>query len=260
MYSEDKVLIILGMHRSGTSLVTNWLHDCGLDVGDNLYGASEYNKKGYYEDVSFLNLHKRILADSGLDEGGHEKVFDFVLNKDQEEAIESIIKSKKNKNQWGWKEPRTSLLIEYYKKILPNAVFLVVYRDYEEVVSSLIRRERKGILKQSGAKARIKKYCNIYKWSNHYAEIWLYYNTKLLNAFNPKEDSVIYTHYNDLLFKDEVVFQQLSHFGLKLNFIPFQTVYDSSLMTKKISFKVRISFKNKRRIKHTLKLLNSRSI
>ena len=260
MCLEDKVLIVLGMHRSGTSLTTNWLYDCGLDVGDNLYGASEYNKKGYYEDVSFLNLHKRILKELGLDEGGHENVFDFVLNKNQEEAIESLIRLKKNKNQWGWKEPRTSLLVEYYKKILPNAIFLVVYRDYEEVVSSLIKRERKGILKQSGILGRVKKYYNIYKWSNHYAEIWLHYNTKLLNAFNPKEDSVIYTHYNDLIFKDELVFNQLSQFGLKLNFIPFNSVYDSSMMTKKSSFKVRVSFINKRRIAYTLKLLKSRSI
>ena len=49
----NKVLVILGMHRSGTSLVANWLHDCGLHVGDRLLEGTFANEKGYFEDLIF---------------------------------------------------------------------------------------------------------------------------------------------------------------------------------------------------------------
>ena len=35
----NDILVIAGMHRSGTSLITHWLHDCGLQVGERLVGA-----------------------------------------------------------------------------------------------------------------------------------------------------------------------------------------------------------------------------
>ena len=58
----NKVVIILGMHRSGTSVTANWLNLCGLNLGDELYGASKFNKNGYYEDIEFLELHMKIFS------------------------------------------------------------------------------------------------------------------------------------------------------------------------------------------------------
>jgi len=37
--SSNRVLVIIGMHRSMTSLLTQWLDKCGLQVGDDLHGA-----------------------------------------------------------------------------------------------------------------------------------------------------------------------------------------------------------------------------
>lgn len=53
------VVVILGMHRSGTSLVANLLQQAGFFVGrsEDLIRADRWNQKGYFEqwDVYRLN-------------------------------------------------------------------------------------------------------------------------------------------------------------------------------------------------------------
>src|SRR5262245_19278390 len=58
---NPKVLIITGMHRSTTSLVTQWLRQCGLFVGERLVGPDPGNTQGQVEDPDFLKMHERLL-------------------------------------------------------------------------------------------------------------------------------------------------------------------------------------------------------
>ena len=48
-------LVVLGMHRSGTSALTGVLSRCGFAAGKQLIPANEFNAHGYYEDVR-LNI------------------------------------------------------------------------------------------------------------------------------------------------------------------------------------------------------------
>ena len=57
----SKVLVIAGMHRSGTSLITQWLNRCGLFVGNKLAGPEIGNTDGLFEDEQFQQLHKQFL-------------------------------------------------------------------------------------------------------------------------------------------------------------------------------------------------------
>ena len=66
----NNVLVIAGMHRSGTSLITHWLHDCGLQVGERLVGAGTGNVEGHFEDEDFFLLHQQILIDNGVHPDG----------------------------------------------------------------------------------------------------------------------------------------------------------------------------------------------
>lgn len=60
------MIIITGMHRSGTSAIANMIYELGVDFGDpsEFIGADEWNVKGYYEskEVTFLN-NSIILGD-----------------------------------------------------------------------------------------------------------------------------------------------------------------------------------------------------
>ena len=62
----DSPIIITGMHRSGTSMVSQILYRCGLNLGemDDLApadGVTNDNPDGYWEKVSLVKLMDRIL-------------------------------------------------------------------------------------------------------------------------------------------------------------------------------------------------------
>jgi hypothetical protein len=59
------VVVVLGMHRSGTSAITKGLELFGMDLGQNLLAANEYNPKGYFEDNQLVNINDNILRKSG---------------------------------------------------------------------------------------------------------------------------------------------------------------------------------------------------
>src|SRR3569833_408228 len=138
---SSRTLIIAGMHRSGTSLITNWLHHCGLQVGETLLGPDIGNKEGHFEDEEFLKMHEEILVGNGLAPSGlvHDKqlqIYEYQLEK-----LKAIIGIKEKRfDQWGWKEPRTCLFLDTYRELLPDAKYLIIIRDYESVVNSLLKR------------------------------------------------------------------------------------------------------------------------
>lgn len=65
---EKTVIIVLGMHRSGTSAITRSLKALGIDLGNNLMAESERNNpKGFWEDVDINNLNIDLLNALGYD-------------------------------------------------------------------------------------------------------------------------------------------------------------------------------------------------
>lgn len=58
-------VLVLGMHRSGTSAVTGVLDKLGIPVAGELLGAESYNKKGLFENKAVNLFHNRLLAHLG---------------------------------------------------------------------------------------------------------------------------------------------------------------------------------------------------
>ena len=58
------MVIILSMHRSGSSLLAGMLSDCGLVSGGkkDLIAASKDNEKGYIEHKGVVKINEKILA------------------------------------------------------------------------------------------------------------------------------------------------------------------------------------------------------
>src|SRR3972149_6783295 len=55
-------VIVLGMHRSGTSLIASILHLSGISMGKEFLRPDNGNPGGYFEDLEFLNLNKTVLT------------------------------------------------------------------------------------------------------------------------------------------------------------------------------------------------------
>jgi len=246
---HNKTLIIAGMHRSGTSLITNWLNKCGLELGENLLGPNTGNEEGHFEDIEFLKLHEEILSDNHLPETGLTEEHNICISAYHREKLKSVIKIKnKLYEQWGWKDPRTCLFLDTYKELLPDARYLIVTRDYRSVVSSLLKRDFKNIdiayaqhklfsrmaWKLYRRKHELKKYYN--NKAEYYLKVWIAYNEELLKSVKSlPHDSYLVLNYAVLNSEDARVCQYLNdHWQLSLKYFSFNKVYKETMMNEPI--------------------------
>ena len=59
------VIVVLGMHRSGTSAVAGTLTKLGGAAPKHLLTADSGNPRGYFESVAFMEFHDELLASAG---------------------------------------------------------------------------------------------------------------------------------------------------------------------------------------------------
>lgn len=62
---KNTALVVLGMHRSGTSAITRVLNMMGCDLPLTLLAANESNEKGHWESSKFRDLNNDILESAG---------------------------------------------------------------------------------------------------------------------------------------------------------------------------------------------------
>lgn len=144
-------ILVLGMHRSGTTATAAALHHLGYTMGHELFGPNEWNAKGYFEDVPFVRLDDRLLAlmqrrwDSPLPpEPG-----DFALLRDrQPQAVELLRSRRDSSTHWGIKDPRMCLLAPFWTDALRHAEVtsraIITLRHPSHVARSLARRDGIG--------------------------------------------------------------------------------------------------------------------
>ena len=244
---QSKTLMVVGMHRSGTSLISNWLYRCGLHLGEHLLEAGEGNVEGHFEDVEFLKMHEEILTSNSFPPTGYvyDKVIDISVY--HLEKLKSVIRVKNHLyKQWGWKEPRTCLFLDLYRELLPNSKYLVIIRDYASVVHSLLRRDfasfEEKYLSRKLPQRLVWRYLrrNISKQkfykehTEYYLKVYIEYNEHILNALKDlsPEDYVV-VNYSMLEKSDKEVFSFLTDkWRFKLHYFSFKDVYNKKFMSK----------------------------
>ncbi len=122
-------------------MVAHYLQQCGVDIGQQLQPADVGNPRGYFEDVDFLSFHQDLLSHLGLsifptNEGslGRPIPDRFRLR------AQEILSHKARCAVWGWKDCRTTLFLEFWRKMIPDIKVLFVFRHPLLVVDSLLRR------------------------------------------------------------------------------------------------------------------------
>ncbi|MBM4059289.1 MAG: chromosome partitioning protein ParA, partial [Planctomycetes bacterium] len=53
--NHPPAVVVVGMHRSGTSLVASLCQAAGIDMGTDLLGPHPGNGAGHFEDLEFLH-------------------------------------------------------------------------------------------------------------------------------------------------------------------------------------------------------------
>ncbi|HDD45193.1 MAG TPA: glycosyltransferase [Candidatus Desulfofervidus auxilii] len=159
-----KTIVVLGMHRSGSSMIARILYNMGVNMGKNLMKPDGANPTGYYENWDFVHLNNEILAAGGGSWTTPPKNIDELVKKFASKA-ELVIKE----NQdiiWGWKDNRTTFTFEVYQPYLKNPYIIVCNREEKNVVNSLLRTH-KGLVPPE--KRNYEYFAQVYK--AHYDKI-----------------------------------------------------------------------------------------
>jgi len=266
---QNKTLIIAGMHRSGTSLITQWLYRCGLQVGENLLGSGIGNDDGHYEDMVFYDFQRQLLTNKNLHDSGFTAEPVPRLNSTEKEALKDII-TRKNLlfKEWGWKDPRTCLFLREYQELIPDAYYLVVFRDWKSTVSSMISRTykveyagneivKKGwfaeLRKSRVYKKRIRKLCADH--ATFFLRTWIFYNREILDSIGRiSKDNYTIINYGQLLKSDQAVFAKLKNYWqFALDYVSFKDIYKPGLLSKEIDIS---KFTNMKLIEEARQLQN----
>lgn len=244
---KNKVLVVTGMHRSGTSLTSQWLQQCGLHVGEQFLGAGIGNTDGHFEDIDFVEAHRGILQKSTGNDEGLLNLDNICVTADQQKLLQALVKGKQSaRPQWGWKDPRTCLFLDTYRELLPDAKYLVILRDYRSVVSSLLsRRFRKSAHKYAtkGGMAQLiwryfkqpsrrKKLLNSY--SDIYLKAWISYNQRILQhiLLQPKGTCLVVDH-TRLSVTNRAIFNHLTvAWDMDLRYYDFSKIYKENLLSE----------------------------
>lgn len=132
------MISICGMPRSGSSLVTQLLHRSGLDLGPaaELMPASVNNPDGFWENLRFVRLNERLLTASKGTWYAPPKILRSTPRMLADAT--SIVSSFDGRERWGWKDPRNSLTLSFWRSLLPQMKVLVCLRHPGESAASLV--------------------------------------------------------------------------------------------------------------------------
>lgn len=195
-------LVLCGMHRSGTSLTASLLAAAGLHLGDELLAASSGNERGHFEDLGILSFHRTVLVSNGLLSEGYTTQDTIVIPEGlRAEAAGHVAARGSQERAWGWKEPRTTLFLDFWREMLPAARFVLVFRRPWEVVDSLLRRNE-----------------STFHWNPAFAiDVWLHYNQRLLDFAERHPGKTLVCELTQVVAHPESVFDSIrQRFGLPL--------------------------------------------
>ena len=138
----SKCFIILGMHRSATSLIAKGLMASGIHMGNRLLGASPCQPDGHFEDTDFISVNDQILKHAGgsWDNPPDEEAIVEVARQSKD-FLQEFIESKSQHRLWGWKDPRTVLTIRCFMPFIKKPHIIPCFRETRDVARSLNRRD-----------------------------------------------------------------------------------------------------------------------
>jgi hypothetical protein len=197
------IVIIAGMHRSGTSALAGMLHHNGIVMGEEQNfrpKPMKENPKGFYENHRFRVVNDHLLRLNKY----RVKSFDpmvpvikdapYTVRLQMEKLIEEYCG---NYHEWGWKDPRTCLTLAPWLDVIrqqarENEVrILVPCRATADIAASMQRRRNKGTMLQFEELARM-------------------YNKRMMAGAEDYEFMTV--EFTDLMFKTEAVAKRLTEY------------------------------------------------
>jgi hypothetical protein len=175
----ERACCITGMHRSGTSMVARLLNECGMFLGspDELTRPAPDNLGGYFENSEFVTLNEDLMRqfDGTWDKPPRfPEGWEFSSHAAKMVTRGEKLVAKSRQAYWGWKDPRTSITLPFWRRLVPDLRVVICLRNPIEVDESLFLRGDDSFYPSS-----------FELWTSHYQ--------RLLAAIPPQQRLV--THY-----------------------------------------------------------------
>lgn len=128
-------------------MVANLIAELGVYLGDDqeLLPAAADNPRGFFEHTAFVDLNERLLSARSADWTvqlpplAASEEADAAVRRDAEALIERI-SERADGRPWGFKDPRTTVLLDFWHSLLPELRLIAVIRHPDEVQASLRAR------------------------------------------------------------------------------------------------------------------------
>lgn len=151
------LILVVGMHRSGTSLLGSLMKKLGVSLPGELIEADIYNPSGYHERHDVTGLQEQLLIELGRwwpgPSGGIPLPADWLqmpCTRRVARQLGALLKRESEQQQgpWAIKDPRSSLLLPMWRYLcteysIPLRLVHAI-RDPSEVVRSLLQRDREA--------------------------------------------------------------------------------------------------------------------
>ena len=132
---ESHPIIVLGVERSGTSVVAEMMHRWGAYAGpsEKLHKADAHAPRGYWEFLPLWDLLAELgdfdagatWWDSDFQQQIEKKAADPVYRKKAAALMAEMDKG----SSWFWKDPALSHFLPFWKQIWGNAVYIITVRN-----------------------------------------------------------------------------------------------------------------------------------
>jgi hypothetical protein len=127
--SSQQAVLVLGMHRSGTSALTAGLEALGFSLGQSARKAADGNEKGFFENWDVVSLNNRLLRMMGGGWDAPPSKNWSEVNPDEvatlatlaAEAADVLRRHYADAPRWALKDPRLCLTLPFWRAVIASA-------------------------------------------------------------------------------------------------------------------------------------------
>lgn len=197
---NKRLAIVIGMHRCGTSVVSRALKVYGLKHGDNLITGFD-NEKGHWEDRDLAVINERLLtyidkswcSMASVTSEETKKLLESELCQEAEDLLKKKIDAY---TSFGFKDPRTTILLEFWHQIFSNLnitpVIILAIRKPTAVITSLKARNNFSSLRS--------------------CYLWINYNLHALKYLSATNSKFAIVDYDAMLCSPAAQLHKISQF------------------------------------------------
>lgn len=195
------IYLVLGYHKSGTTLVSQMLHRSGINMVEHESSAS-YAQGNQYELEQARDINNALLDCAGM--LSFEISPDTRLRESPEldaEIVQLIQRRSAAHRDWGMKDPRLLLTYDVWRRHLPPHRIIFIYRDYRHVLSHYKAR---GKVSMNGSLKADSDFWRV-------LQTWQAYNERFIQDVRSTNQNHVILNYHALM-TEAVEMDRLSEF------------------------------------------------